>query len=173
MKRLAYLSLTVLVVVADLVSKSAAFAALGAGETKWIFGEFLGLTEVLNPGITGGMLGSALDAKYITILTGLATIAILVYMLRSRSLGRVHLVGLALILGGAIGNLYDRLQFGKVRDFIDVWPRLAFPSDRSWLYHWPTFNLADSAIVVAVGLMVAHWLFAGRKGKAGAASTGA
>ena len=164
MKRLPYLILTLIVVAVDLFSKSAVFDMLEPGETRWIFGKWFGFVEVLNPGITGGMLGSVLDARYITILTGAASIGILVYMLRSRSITRLHVAGLALILGGAIGNLYDRLTFEKVRDFIDVWPGLAFPSKGSWLYHWPTFNLADSAIVIAVGLMVAHWLFIGRKG---------
>jgi signal peptidase II len=59
-------------------------------------------------------------------------------------------VGLALILGGALSNLFDRIRFGRVVDFLDVYYRS---------YHWPTFNLADSAIVVGAGFLVFQLLF--------------
>jgi len=59
-------------------------------------------------------------------------------------------VGLAFILGGALSNLFDRIRFGRVVDFLDVYYRS---------YHWPTFNLADSAIVVGAGLLVFQLLF--------------
>ena len=53
-----------------------------------------------------------------------------------------------LILGGAIGNLYDRVQYDAVRDFIEVW----FGDLKGW--HWPTFNVADIALVVGIGLLI-------------------
>jgi signal peptidase II len=59
-------------------------------------------------------------------------------------------LGLALILGGAFSNLFDRIRLGRVVDFIDVYWRS---------YHWPTFNLADSAIVVGAGFLVFQLLF--------------
>jgi signal peptidase II len=59
-------------------------------------------------------------------------------------------VALALIFGGALSNLFDRIRFGRVVDFLDVYWRS---------YHWPTFNLADSAIVVGAGLLVFQLLF--------------
>jgi signal peptidase II len=59
-------------------------------------------------------------------------------------------VALALFLGGALSNLFDRIRFGRVVDFLDVYWRS---------YHWPTFNLADSAIVVGAGLLVFQLLF--------------
>jgi signal peptidase II len=58
--------------------------------------------------------------------------------------------GLALILGGALSNLFDRIRFGRVVDFLDVYYRS---------YHWPVFNLADSAIDVGVGLLALQLLF--------------
>lgn len=58
--------------------------------------------------------------------------------------------GLALILGGALSNLFDRIRFGRVLDFVDVYFRT---------YHWYTFNLADSAIVVGAGFLVFQLLF--------------
>ena len=59
-------------------------------------------------------------------------------------------MGLALILGGALSNLFDRIRLGRVVDFLDVYYRS---------YHWPTFNLADSAIVVGAGFLVFQLLF--------------
>jgi len=58
----------------------------------------------------------------------------------------VHL-GKALVLGGAVGNLYDRWRFGAVRDFLDV-------SFGGSAWHWPTFNVADVALVVGIGLLL-------------------
>jgi len=58
--------------------------------------------------------------------------------------------GFALILGGAIGNLIDRLRFGKVVDFLDFY---------IGSYHWPAFNVADSAITVGVSIFLIHLLF--------------
>jgi len=59
-------------------------------------------------------------------------------------------VGLSLILGGALSNLVDRIRVGRVVDFVDVYFRD---------YHWPAFNLADSAIVVGAGFLILHYLF--------------
>jgi signal peptidase II len=59
-------------------------------------------------------------------------------------------VGLALILGGALSNLFDRIRYGRVVDFLDVYYRS---------YHWPAFNLADSAIDVGAALLVLQLLF--------------
>jgi signal peptidase II len=59
-------------------------------------------------------------------------------------------VGLSLILGGALSNLVDRIRVGRVVEFVDVYFRD---------YHWPAFNLADSAIVVGAGFLILHYLF--------------
>jgi signal peptidase II len=63
-------------------------------------------------------------------------------------------IGLSLVLGGALGNLLDRVHFGHVIDFIDVYYRA---------FHWPTFNVADSAITVGATLLVVHSLFVHRQ----------
>jgi len=64
---------------------------------------------------------------------------------RNQQLHQVAGVGLALILGGALSNLFDRIRFGRVVDFVDVYYRG---------YHWYTFNLADASIVVGAGFLV-------------------
>ncbi len=164
MKRAGYLIPAAAVAAADLVSKAAVFSLLDGrgveyGERYWIFGHWFALTRVMNPGVTGGV-GSALGPVLLSALTFLAVVGITLYILLPKGHDRWTLIALGLILGGAIGNLFDRLVFGEVRDFIDVWPRLSWPP---WLYHWPTFNLADSAIVTGVIMLLFHSLFLAKK----------
>ena len=159
MRRLPWLAIALAVAGIDLATKSAAFSFLAEGETHWVFGRWFGLYEVRNPGITGGML-SGVPPVAISALTGVAALGFAICILRAKDPPTLTRLCLALILGGALGNLYDRIAFNWVRDFIEVWPGLAWPSQKSWLYHWPTFNLADAAIVVGViGLMVSAFFF--------------
>lgn len=109
-------------------------------------GPMLSLRLGFNPGITFGLLpadGSA--ARWLLVaMTGVVAIAVLIGMWRTR---RGALIApLALIAGGALGNIVDRVRQGGVTDFID-----AHLGDA----RWPTFNLADVAIVVGVGLLLA------------------
>lgn len=164
MRRLPWLVIALVVAGIDLWTKTAVFESLQSGETRWILGQWFGFTEVLNPGITGGML-KGVPPAVISALTGAAAIGIAVWILRGTDLPALNRLCLALILGGALGNLYDRVVFKMVRDFIDVWPGLAWPSQRSWLYHWPTWNVADAAIVAGViGLMVSAFFFGKKPG---------
>jgi signal peptidase II len=164
-KRLSWLIVAAAIAGLDLLTKSVAFASLNAGETVWIFGKWFGFTEVLNPGITGGML-KGVPPWAISTLTGAAAVGLAIWILKGKDLDFFGRLCLALILGGALGNLYDRVVYERVRDFIDVWPGLAWPSQRSWLYHWPTFNLADAAIVAGVIGLMAGTFFGGSKKKA-------
>ena len=160
MRRLPAFVLALLVAAADLISKSLVFDALAPGDIRYVAGEWFRLTRVLNPGVTGG-LGGGLPPQVFVVLTSLAVVGIVVYMVRSRTATRMMLLGLALILGGAAGNLYDRIAFAKVRDFIDILPGLSWGP--SWLEHWPTFNLADVAIVCGVILLIFLTLFFGKE----------
>lgn len=78
---------------------------------------------------------------------GLATIAamVIVYLLRKHQRESVFSLALALILGGALGNLIDRIRFGYVVDFLDFYVQA---------YHWPAFNVADMAITAGAGLLI-------------------
>jgi len=95
---------------------------------------------------------------FLTLLPLAAIGFILRFLLRGPEEDRSSLLGLALILGGAVGNLIDRLLRGEVVDFLDVYA--AHPPLAAWLIewfgtaHWPTFNLADSAIVIGAGLLL-------------------
>ena len=95
------------------------------------------------------------------LLTALPVVAIALlalFLARGQDLGRSSAVALGLILGGATGNLVDRLLRGEVVDFFDAY--VATPSVAEWLVrtfgtsHWPTFNVADSAIVVGAALLL-------------------
>jgi signal peptidase II len=107
----------------------------------------LNMTLVYNKGAAFSFLSDAGGWQRWFFMALSITISIaLVYWLRSVDKNRQYLAwGLALILGGAIGNLIDRSLFGHVIDFIDVYYS-------SW--HWPAFNIADSAITVGAGLLI-------------------
>ena len=115
---------------------------------------FFNLTLVYNPGVTFG-LGGGLGPL---ILSGLAiaiSIGLVVWLRRVDS--PLLAVAIGGIIGGAIGNVVDRLRFGAVVDFLDVYiPGTTLP-------HWPAFNIPESSIVVSVAVIVVDGLIAGRR----------
>ncbi len=109
---------------------------------------FVDLTHTRNTGIAFGLLANSSSSWMPTLLTlssALALILILFFSLRQPASNWKLQCGLMLVLGGAAGNLFDRLSYGYVIDFIDVFYRN---------YHWPTFNVADSSISVGIGLLL-------------------
>jgi signal peptidase II len=100
-----------------------------------------------NSGMAFSLFAGVSSAWKMAVLVGVsvALLVTVVMVWRSRQVNWEAGVGLALILGGALSNLLDRVRFGQVVDFLDVYYRT---------YHWPTFNLADSAIVVGAGLLI-------------------
>jgi lipoprotein signal peptidase len=105
----------------------------------------LDLTMVWNRGVTFGLL-SGDGAWNHLILAGLAAV-IAVFMLRwlARAEGRMVALALGAVIGGAFGNVLDRLRFGAVVDFVDA---------HAWGWHWYVFNVADAAIVCGVGVLL-------------------
>lgn len=139
----AALALVALVVLLDQSTKAWARASL----TDLIdIGPILNLRLAFNPGITFGLFAGNGDAgRWILVAaTGAVAAAMLVGILRTRRPGLS--LGLALIAGGAVGNIIDRVRDGAVTDFIDVHLGAA---------HWPTFNLADAAILLGVAVLLA------------------
>ena len=133
-----------LIIIADQLSKHFITSMLQAGESIVLIENFLHITFVRNPGAAFGML------PYRTIFFVVITIVVVIFIFYYyRLLSADHRLlrfSLALLLGGAIGNLIDRLRTGYVVDFIDfkIWP--------------PVFNVADSAIVIGIGLfLIAYW----------------
>jgi signal peptidase II len=116
---------------------------------------FFNLTRTENPGVAFSLFStspSPLKTFVLIALSAALLAAVLVILWRARALRWSTGMGLSLILGGAASNLADRIRYGKVLDFLDFYFRG---------YHWPTFNLADSAIVVGAGLLILDVLLSG------------
>ncbi len=114
---------------------------------------FFNLTLVYNPGVTFG-LGGELGPLVLSALAVVIALGLAVWLRRVDS--RLLAIAIGGVIGGAVGNVIDRLRFGAVVDFLDVYiPGTTLP-------HWPAFNIADSAIVVGVALIVLDGLIAGR-----------
>ena len=143
---LKWLWLSLLVLVLDQVSKIAVSHSMTLFESIPIMPSF-NLTHVHNQGAAFSFLSKA-GGWQRWFFAGLATIisiGLTIWLARLKSHERLLATALALILGGAIGNLIDRLLYGYVIDFLDVYYQ-------DW--HWPAFNIADSAITLGVGLML-------------------
>ncbi len=125
-----------LTALADQFTKAAALSALSPGNPVAVL-PGVNLTLGFNTGASFGLLGGMMAGRPLLMvaLTGAVTLTFAVMAFRARH--RLERMGLALIVGGALGNNVDRLRQGKVTDFLDLYWR-------DW--HWPTFNLADVAI---------------------------
>ncbi|WP_029522826.1 signal peptidase II [Persephonella sp. KM09-Lau-8] len=138
----------------DLITKELAVRYLSDIERVIIIPNYFDLTLVWNRGAAFGIFGQAPEYIRKLILIGASSVAAILTIayayFKNTRLSTFELVALALIAGGAIGNLYDRIFIGKVRDFIDV---------HIHSYHWPAFNIADSAITVGIGLFIIYELF--------------
>jgi signal peptidase II len=146
--RLLYLGLSLLLFGLDRLSKSMVVARLPLYESVPIIENFFHLTHVANTGaLFGLMAGMAAPLRGLIFITipVLAIFLILAFQFRTRENDFLVQTGLALILGGAMGNLYDRVAFGHVVDFLDF--SLAG-------HHWPAFNLADSSICLGVFTLI-------------------
>jgi signal peptidase II len=140
------------VVVLDQLTKVVALERLVLGVPVAVVDGLLSLTLVLNPGLAFGLLGG-LPQAWRWLVAALSLVALLVLArVALRVLpagGPTGRAAIGLIFGGAVGNLIDRARFGAVVDFVDVhW--------RGW--HWPAFNVADSAITIGVGLLALRLL---------------
>jgi signal peptidase II len=133
------------VVAADQLSKAAVLAAFRPGE-QLALTSFASLVLAFNTGAAFSFLaGEGGWQRWLFTAIAVAATVVIVWLLR-RGGGRLYLLGLALILGGALGNLYDRLTLGTVVDFMLLHYRG---------FAWPAFNVADSAICVGAALLIA------------------
>ena len=111
---------------------------------------FFNLMLTWNRGVSFGLFNTASpwNAWVLSVVALLITALLLAWLARSER--RVMAVGLGLIIGGAIGNLIDRVRFGAVADFLDV---------HAWGWHWPAFNIADAAITIGVAVLIIDSVF--------------
>ena len=142
-----WLSLSVFVIAIDVYTKHLIQEAFQYGERLQIT-SFFDLVRFHNEGAAFSFLASQGGWQHF-FFTGIATLAsiIIVYLIRKNPEQTLFCFALALILGGALGNLYDRLTLGYVVDFL-------FFHSTSYDYYWPAFNVADSAITCGVGLLL-------------------
>lgn len=143
------------VLVADQVTKALVRDALALHESRTIVPGLLDLTHVRNTGAAFGILNSAdfaFKPLLMMVVAFAALVAIGAYAVRLGAHERIARLGLALILGGAVGNLLDRLVHGYVLDFVDVYYRHV---------HFWAFNVADAAITTGAILVLFEVLFSG------------
>ncbi|MBU0729989.1 MAG: signal peptidase II [Proteobacteria bacterium] len=136
------------VVVGDQLSKWWIINSFSYLETKPVIAGFFNLTFVLNTGAAFGFLAGehALWRQLFFIAVALIALVVLYFaFLHYRHRGAWFVYGTGLVAGGAVGNLVDRIRLGAVIDFLDFYVQS---------YHWPAFNVADSAITTGVSLFL-------------------
>ncbi|MEI2768317.1 MAG: signal peptidase II [Nitrosomonas sp.] len=145
MKLYISLGIAFFVLALDLVSKYWIESTLQFGEQIPVT-SFFNLVLTYNPGAAFSFL-SEQSGWQRWFLSGIASIAaiVIIFLLNKYQLEKLFCWALSLILGGAIGNLYDRIMLGHVIDFLDFYVGT---------YHWPAFNIADSAIFIGTALMI-------------------
>ena len=134
-------------VVLDQATKALVRASFNPGQSVPLIDGVLHLTYIRNYGAAFGLFPGARPLFVATSVFVLMFAAI--YWRRARPTGWLEVLALALVCGGAVGNLIDRVALGRVTDFVDV-----------ALVNFPVFNVADTAIVVGVGILIAWLLFA-------------
>jgi signal peptidase II len=148
-KRGIVLAIAALVVVIDRITKNLVASQLPNGQAHTVIPGIFRITDVHNTGAAFSMFAeNASPVTVRNILIAFSVIAVIVLFGMLWRVGRqltVTSVALALILGGALGNLYDRVRLHYVIDFLEV---------RIIHYHWPDFNLADSCIVIGACLLL-------------------
>jgi signal peptidase II len=157
LRRYSWALMTLAVVAGDQASKRTIRKSMSLHDSIPVVPGLFSLTHVANRGALFGMLRDLADPwrSALFTLVPLAAIVLIVYFQRRTPLADTPAhVGLALILGGALGNLADRIRLGYVTDFLDV-----YVSD----HHWPAFNVADSAICVGVSFLVLSLLLTRRE----------
>lgn len=143
--------LSLAIVVVDQATKVYVMETMRLHESIPVIANLFSITYIRNPGAAFGFLSSS-SSSFRFVFFGLTSIfavgllgMIMVRMPKEDWMGRLSVAG---ILGGAIGNLLDRLRYGEVIDFLDFYVNG---------YHWPAFNVADSAITVGVVFLILHF----------------
>lgn len=145
--RLPYFLLVILTLCLDRWTKFLIQSRFTLNESISVVDGIFNVTYVRNTGVAFGIfssISSPAKSVLLSIFTAIAAIVVVVYSLKSPVRNRLLQVALGFILGGALGNLYDRISYGYVIDFIEIYFRD---------YHWPSFNIADSAISTGVVLL--------------------
>jgi signal peptidase II len=143
------LLISVLVFTLDRLTKDWVSAHIALGSAIPVIDHVLRITHWTNEGAAFSMFADSASPHTVRwaliAFTIVASIAVLIAMVRLGSRFTITTIALALIFGGALGNVHDRIEYGSVIDFIEV---------HIFRYHWPDFNVADSAVVIGACLLV-------------------
>lgn len=147
-------SLAVLIVVLDQLTKQWVSSSFSYGESLELL-PFLNLTLVHNMGAAFSFLSDAggWQRWFFAIVSLIVSVVLIVWLSRLPARQYLLATALSLVLGGAIGNLWDRVFLGYVIDFVDIFYQK---------YHWPAFNVADTAITVGAILLILESLFSSK-----------
>mgnify|MGYP001384188011 CR=1 FL=1 len=148
--RWVYIAIALVVFGGDQATKALVESSIPLHDVVPVIPHFFNLTRTQNPGAAFGLFSDApspLKTGLLILVSVVLLVSIIGVVWRSRKIQWEAGVALSLILGGALSNLLDRLRYGHVTDFLDFYMKN---------YHWFTFNLADSAIVVGAGFLVIH-----------------
>jgi signal peptidase II len=151
--RAVYLLIALIVVLLDRWTKDLAAKRIALYAHIQIIPGFFRLTHTENTGAAFSLFADSITpwkTGMLIAFSGIALVVVSVLLWRNHHAQRLTGIGLSLIMGGAMGNLWDRLARGRVVDFLLFYVKH---------YQWPVFNLADSAIVVGAGLLVLEILF--------------
>jgi signal peptidase II len=145
-------AITVAVFAADQVTKALVESRIPEGAVVPVVRGFFSLTNTKNSGAVFGLFQDSAvwwKTPVLIVISAALLIGVVILVIRTQNLQWGTRVGLSLILGGALSNLFDRMRSGVVEDFLDFYVRS---------YHWATFNVADSAIVVGTGFIIVQVL---------------
>ena len=133
--------ISILVIILDIITKAIIVNKVAYNEIINVI-PFINIVHIKNRGAAFGMF-AGLGNVFFVIVSIIAVLFILYYLKSVQK--RLEIISLSLVLGGAVGNLIDRVRFGEVTDFIDIYVN-------NW--HWPSFNVADSALTVGIILFL-------------------
>lgn len=148
MPRWALLAIGVLIVVDQAVKQVMLTLVFNPPRILEVTG-FFNLVPVWNTGVSFGLFGDTGTSRWILVAVALVIVVILLVWLARAESGMVS-IGLVLVIGGALGNVLDRVFYGAVIDFFDI---------HAFGFHWPAFNIADATIVFGTALLLYDGLF--------------
>jgi signal peptidase II len=140
-------------IVLDQVTKHIVQDRFDLHESVVVLDGVFSLTYILNPGAAFGFMGSQSEtfrAIFFLVVSIIALTLLIIFFRQTAVDDSYGLIALSLLFGGAIGNMIDRIRLGEVVDFLDFYVGQ---------YHWPAFNVADSAITIGVSIMMLHLFF--------------
>ena len=138
------------IVVLDQITKAIVLKKLALHESIPVINGFFNLTHIMNPGGAFGLFAEhspEIRKFFFLFVSSLVALMILWLYKKTANTHQTLSFGLAAVFAGAVGNLIDRFRFGKVVDFLDFY---------LGSYHWPAFNVADSAITIGMVVFVYH-----------------